>query len=61
STIDLMVHSVPDLIAHLSQFYDLGAGDVIMTGTPEGVGPVARGDRLVGTVTGISPIDVTFV
>ncbi|MGC6517044.1 MAG: fumarylacetoacetate hydrolase family protein [Candidatus Puniceispirillaceae bacterium] len=60
STLDLMVHSVPELIAHLSQFYHLQAGDIIMTGTPEGVGPVQKGDRLTGKVAGLAPIDVTF-
>ena len=61
STIDLMVHKVPELIAHLSRYYELRAGDIIMTGTPEGVGPIARGDRLIGQVTGADAIDVTFI
>ena len=61
STIDLMVHKVPELIAHLSRFYELRAGDIIMTGTPEGVGPIAPGDRLIGQVTGADAIDVTFI
>jgi len=61
SDLSLMVHSVPDLIAHLSQFYELTAGDIIMTGTPEGVGSVQRGDRLVGQVTGAPTLEVTFI
>ena len=60
SDLSLMVHSVPDLIAHLSGFYELKAGDIIMTGTPEGVGPVCVGDRLVGGVDGTQDIAVTF-
>ena len=61
STIDLMVHKVPELIAHLSQFYHLRAGDIIMTGTPEGVGPVAKGDKLIATLEGAEALEVTFV
>lgn len=61
SDLSQMVHSVPELIAHLSQFYELTAGDIIMTGTPEGVGPVERGDRLVAQVFGTPTLDVTFI
>ena len=61
SDLSQMVHSVPELIAHLSQFYHLTAGDIIMTGTPEGVGPVKRGDRLVGQIDGTATLDVTFI
>ena len=60
STLDLMVHSVPELIAHLSGFYHLQAGDIIMTGTPEGVGPVEKGDRLVATIDGLSTLQAYF-
>lgn len=41
-----MIWKIPEMIAHLSQYFTLGAGDVILTGTPAGVGPVVRGDRL---------------
>lgn len=44
--------TVPELIAHLSTLYRLRPGDVIMTGTPAGVGPVRPGDRLEGEVEG---------
>ena len=60
STLDKMVNSVPELIAHLSQFYRLMPGDVIMTGTPEGVGAVKPGDRLVGMVEGCPPVTAHF-
>ena len=43
-----MVWSVPEIIAHLSGFYHLGPGDLIFTGTPAGVGPVAPGDHAGG-------------
>ncbi len=55
-----MVWSVPEIIAHLSGFYTLGAGDIIMTGTPSGVGPVVVGDRLTGTVNGLVPVALTL-
>lgn len=55
-----MIWSVPEVIAHLSQYYHLGAGDLIFTGTPEGVGPVLPGDRLVGRVAGIGEVAVTI-
>ena len=61
SDLSYMVHQVPDLIAHLSQFYCLGAGDIIMTGTPEGVGPVSLGDRLIAKVEGVPSLEVVFV
>jgi len=53
-----MVWSVAEIIAHLSGYYHLGAGDLIYTGTPAGVGPVEVGDVLHGTVTGLSPVDL---
>lgn len=56
SDIGLMIHPVPALIAHLSGFYHLQPGDLIFTGTPEGVGPVAAGDRLEGEIEGVGSI-----
>ncbi len=56
-----MVWSVPEIIAHLSGYYHLGAGDIIMTGTPSGVGPVGVGDVLHGAVDGLAPVDMTLV
>lgn len=55
-----MIHDVPAIIADLSRFYRLGPGDIIMTGTPAGVGPVAVGDVLHGTVGGADPVDLTI-
>jgi fumarylpyruvate hydrolase len=53
ATLAEMVWSVPELIAHLSGFYHLEPGDLIMTGTPAGVGPVAPGDVLTGGIDGL--------
>ncbi|MFZ9718344.1 MAG: fumarylacetoacetate hydrolase family protein [Chitinophagaceae bacterium] len=45
---EMMMHSVDEVIAHVSQYFMLKTGDLIFTGTPEGVGPVACGDELKG-------------
>lgn len=51
-----MIWSVPELIAELSQLYHLAPGDLIYTGTPAGVGPLAAGDRLVGSIEGLAEL-----
>lgn len=43
-----MIYPIADIIAHVSQYMTLKIGDIIFTGTPSGVGPVAIDDRLVG-------------
>jgi fumarylpyruvate hydrolase len=48
------------LVAHLSNFYHLQAGDLIYTGTPEGVGPVQPGDVLMGRIEGVGEIHLTI-
>jgi fumarylpyruvate hydrolase len=53
-----LVWSVPEIIAHLSGFYHLEAGDLIFTGTPAGVGPVAPGDRLDCAIDGVGTLAV---
>ncbi len=60
SDISLLIHPVPALIAHLSTFYHLQAGDLIYAGTPEGVGPVVAGDRIAGKIEGIGDIALTL-
>jgi fumarylpyruvate hydrolase len=55
-----LIWSVPELIAHLSGFYHLAPGDLIYTGTPAGVGPIAPGDRLVGMIEGLEPVELTI-
>lgn len=47
------IWSIPELIADLSKFYHLRPGDLIFTGTPEGVGPLQPGDRIDGQVEGV--------
>lgn len=60
SDIAELVWSVPELIAHLSGFYHLGAGDLIFTGTPAGVGPVKPGDRLEASIEGVATLAVAI-
>ena len=60
SDLSAMVWSTPEIIAHLSGFYDLGPGDLIFTGTPAGVGPVQPGDRLEGTIEGVGALNVVI-
>lgn len=60
SDISQLIHSVPAVIAHLSQYYHLQAGDLIYTGTPEGVGAVKPGDRLEGSIEGVGTLTVTI-
>lgn len=50
---------VPELIELASSFYTLHPGDVVFTGTPEGVSPIEPGDRIVATIEGIGTMEVT--
>lgn len=56
-----MIWPVAGIIAHLSRLVALAPGDLIMTGTPAGVGPIARGETCVVEVDGLSPAAVTLV
>ena len=56
-----MIWSVDEIIERLRQDMDLQAGDLIYTGTPEGVGPAIIGDELSGGVEGLERITVRFV
>jgi len=47
---NLMLHRIPALIEHVTKYVTLEAGDVILTGTPEGVGPVEAGQVLEATL-----------
>ena len=56
-----MIWKVPEMIAYLSEYYEIGAGDLIMSGTPSGVGPVERGDVMVASVEGVGELVVKVV
>jgi fumarylpyruvate hydrolase len=51
-----LIWNIPELIADLSKFYHLRPGDLIFTGTPEGVGALQPGDRIEGRVEGVGTI-----
>ena len=55
-----LIWSVPEVIANLSQFYHLQAGDLIYTGTPEGVGAVVAGDVITGQIEGLANLSLTI-
>lgn len=55
-----MILSVPEMISYLSSLYELKAGDLIMTGTPAGVGTIHHGDVLEGGVQGVGVLKVKF-
>ena len=55
-----MIWNVPDTISYLSKLITLKAGDLIMSGTPAGVGPVKAGDKLEGHVDGVGDLTVTY-
>ncbi|SCB18324.1 fumarylacetoacetate hydrolase family protein [Cupriavidus alkaliphilus] len=61
STVAHLIWSVAETVAYLSQFFRLEPGDVIFTGTPEGVGPVKAGDTMVTGVDGLGELAVRVV
>jgi fumarylpyruvate hydrolase len=58
SDVSLLIWKIPEIIANLSQAYELFPGDIILTGTPHGVGPVEAGDVLVGTIDKLGSLTV---
>ncbi|MBP9903938.1 MAG: fumarylacetoacetate hydrolase family protein [Rhodoferax sp.] len=60
SNVDKLIWNIRELIADLSQFYHLRPGDLIYTGTPEGVGAVVAGDRITGRVEGVAEVALTI-
>lgn len=56
-----MIWKTPEIISYLSGLFTLTPGDLILTGTPAGVGPVARGNRLHGEIEGVGSLDVMVV
>jgi fumarylpyruvate hydrolase len=61
SQIDKLIWNVAETIEHLSAAWELQPGDLIFTGTPEGVAAVVRGDTLVGGITGLGTLSVKVV
>jgi fumarylpyruvate hydrolase len=56
-----LIWKVPEMISYLSGLFELQPGDIIMTGTPAGVGAVVRGDVMEGYVEGVGTIEVRVV
>jgi fumarylpyruvate hydrolase len=61
TTLDQMLHGVPQIIAALSTLFELKAGDLIFTGTPAGVAALQRGDRFHAELVGVAELDGRIV
>ena len=59
SQVSKLIWNIAETIEHLSAAWELQAGDLIYTGTPEGVAAVVPGDRMTGGITGLEPITLT--
>jgi len=55
----LMIHRIPELVSYLSSIFTLEPGDLILTGTPAGVGPLRSGDLVVAEISGVGRLSVT--
>jgi fumarylpyruvate hydrolase len=56
-----MIWNIPEIIAELGRLFTLKPGDLIFTGTPAGVGPVTRGDRLHAEIAGVGALTVDVI
>ena len=61
SQIGKLIWSIPEIIEHLSTAWTLAPGDLIFTGTPEGVAAVVRGDELSASVDGVGSLRFRIV
>ena len=61
SRVSSLIWRIAEIIEHISAAWELRPGDLIMTGTPEGVGPVAQGDLMVGGIDGLGELRVKVV
>ena len=61
SVLTHMIWNVPEVISEASRLWALAPGDLIYTGTPEGVGPLVRGDKVAGEVEGVGRLNFTVV
>lgn len=60
SNLDKLIWNIREIIEDLSRFYHLQPGDLIYSGTPEGVGAVVPGDKIVGYVVGVGEVALTI-
>lgn len=56
-----MIWKVPEMISYLSEYFELAPGDVILSGTPAGVGPVQKGDVMELTIDGLGSLKIPVV
>ena len=61
SNVDKLIWNIGETIEHISNAWELKPGDLIFSGTPEGVAAVVAGDTLYGSVAGLTPISVKVV
>ena len=59
--VNQMIWKIPEMISYLSDYFTLAPGDIIMSGTPAGVGAVKRGDQMRGVVEGVGELTVRVV
>ncbi len=55
-----MIFKLPELVAYISRFYTLEEGDILLTGTPAGVGPIQSGDIIHASISGVASINTTI-
>jgi fumarylpyruvate hydrolase len=60
SNVDKLIWNIREIIADLSTYYHLQPGDLIYTGTPEGVGAVVTDDKITGRVEGVAELALTI-
>jgi 2-keto-4-pentenoate hydratase/2-oxohepta-3-ene-1,7-dioic acid hydratase in catechol pathway len=60
-SLDLMIFEIPELIAEITTYLTLEPGDVIATGTPEGVGPLTDGDAVAIEIEGVGRLEHSVV
>jgi len=58
SNLDMLIWKIPQIVAELSRYFELQAGDIILTGTPKGVGPVVPGDVMEGSIDGLGSLNI---
>lgn len=56
-----MLRSVAQLVSEASRYFTLEAGDILLTGTPSGVGPIKSGDRLEAVIEGVGRLTVSVL
>ncbi len=58
ATLAELIWGIDEIISDLSNYYHLRPGDLILTGTPAGVGPVVAGDKIYGGIEGLEPVEL---